>query len=120
MKYKTKIELITQAENKNEAMEIVGEYLSGYLASGVDMKCSTKRISNYNRHIISIAVTSLILTIVILLLSNIKPSKNSTGNFYGINAVQPPLRTSIDGDKSEFKKEWDTRQTREALSHIKK
>ena len=37
VKFKTTIEISSEAENKNEAMEIVGEYLAGYLSSGVDM-----------------------------------------------------------------------------------
>ena len=37
MKYRTVIEVVTEAKDKSEAIEIVGEYLSGDILSGVQM-----------------------------------------------------------------------------------
>lgn len=120
MKFKTTIEIISEAENKNEAMEIVGEYLSGYLASGVDMRCSTKIASTYNKPFVAVLVSSLILAVTILSLNHIKPSKTFIGSVQGFNAVQTPLKTSPAANESGFKKEWETRHTKETLTHIKK
>lgn len=119
-KFKTTIELITEAENKNEAMEIVGEYLSGHLASGVDMHCQTRRQPAYNKAVISVVITMLILTISIFSIMQFKPGKSFVGAVPGINAVQPPLKTSSAVNKNDFKKEWEERQTKEALNRIKK
>ena len=44
MKYKTTIEIVADAGDKSEAMEIAGEYLSGNLISGVRMKCRTNPV----------------------------------------------------------------------------
>ena len=120
MKFKTTIEIISEADDKNDAMEIVGEYLSGYLASGVDMRCSTRLVSNYKKGLISIAAISLILTISILSIGHIKPSKNLVGTISGFNAVQPPLKTASHANKVDFKKEWEAKQAREAFTYIKK
>lgn len=120
MKFKTTIEIISEAENKNEAMEIVGEYLAGYLSSGVDMRCSTNSVSSHKKGIISIIAISLLLTVSILSIGHIKPAKNFIGTVPLFNAVQPPLKTSSDANKGEFKKKWEARHTREALTHIKK
>lgn len=119
MKYKTTIELVTNAQDKNEAMEIVGEYLSGHLSSGVDMKCYTKRHAPYVKATVSIVALSLVFFIGILSIINIKPSKITIGNIAGINAVQPPLKTSSSIEKADFKKEWEEKQTKEALKFIK-
>ncbi|MBI5143578.1 MAG: hypothetical protein HZA30_00725 [Candidatus Omnitrophica bacterium] len=119
MKYKTTIEIVTNAQDNNEAMEIVGEYLSGHLSSGVDMKCSTKRFSPYAKPIISVVALCLVFLIGILSVINVKPSKITIGNIAGINAVQPPLKTSSTIEKADFKKEWETKQTKEALKLIK-
>ena len=119
MKYKTTIEIVTNAQDKNEAMEIVGEYLSGHLSSGVDMKCATRRFSHYAKPVISVIALSLVFFIGILSIINIKPSKITIGNISGINAVQPPLKTSATIEKADFKKEWEAKQTKEALKLIK-
>lgn len=120
MKFKTKIEITSEAANKNEALEIVGEYLSGYLTSGVDMKCYTRPVSTAAKPIISVITVSLLLFIGFLSLSQIKSSKHSIGNVSTINAVQAPLRTSPAMKEYGFKKAWETKQAKEALNHLKK
>ena len=55
MKFKTTIKLITEAKDKNEAMEIAGEYLSGNLATGVDMKLHTVSVRR-NRQLLAGAI----------------------------------------------------------------
>lgn len=119
-KFKTTIELVTEAENKNEAMEIVGEYLSGQLASGVDMRCRTRRQPTYNKAVISVVVTMLILTISIFSIAQFKSNKSFVGAIPEINAVQSPLKTSSVVKENDFKKAWEARQTKEALNRIKK
>ena len=120
VKFKTTIEISSEAENKNEAMEIVGEYLAGYLSSGVDMMCSTRSVSSHKKGIISVIVISLLLSISILSIGHIKPAKNFIGTIPVFNAVQPPLKTSSEANKGDFKKKWEAKHTKEALTHIKK
>lgn len=119
MRYKTTIEITSEAEDKNEALEIVGEYLLGNIVSGIDMKCQTKQVNIYKKTTIGLVVVILMLTIGAVSFLHIKPAQRFAATFAGINAVQPPLKTSrIDDKHVEFKKSWDTRQTTTALQHI--
>lgn len=121
MRYKTTIEIVSEAENKAEALEIVGEYLSGNIVSGIDMKCGTKRMTPYKSIVISVVAVSLLLTIGVLASAHMKTRQTSIGGIYGIDAVQPPLKTSSVDDKSaNFKKEWKAKHTSEALNRIRK
>ena len=118
MKFKTTIEIITDAENAKESFEIVEDYLSGNLTSGVDMKCSTRSIPNYNKNIVYVTALSLILAVVTICGSTIKISRNHAQNLSGVGAIQPPLKT--DKKDISFKKEWQAKQTTEALNLIKR
>ena len=122
MKYRTTIEIVSEARDKNEAIEIVGEYLSGNINSGVNMKCLTDPVQSAAR----IAVTTLLF--VALLGGSIfsalytKPGMMATPVAPGTSAIQPPLKTSVSPDhkKSEaFKKAWEAAQVKEALRFSK-
>ena len=120
MKYKTTIEIVSEAENKNEAMEIVGEYLSGNIFSGVDMKCATKRAHDY-KNTIAVTVVGILVVLGVVSLLQVKPSQGFVPAITGISAIQPPLKTSIADKKNmEFKKEWQAIRDKEALDYIKK
>jgi len=122
MKYKTTIEIVAEAEDRDEAMEIAGEYLSGNLISGVDMRCRTKPVQSFKKVgvVLSIAIFVLV-TIGIVSSINTHGSKISLSNISGASAIQPPLKTSILNKKdAEFKKEWENKQAKEILDYIKK
>ncbi|MFA5145980.1 MAG: hypothetical protein WC515_01160 [Candidatus Omnitrophota bacterium] len=121
MKYKTVIEITSDAENKSEALEIVGEYLSGNLVSGVDMKCKTKPVAAARIALTSVVIAALLVTAGLISGNQLRPSKNFAAGICGLDAVQPPLKTACDKDRhAEFKKAWNERQTSEALAHIRK
>lgn len=123
MRYKTTIEIITDAENKSEAIDIVGEYLSGNnIVSGIDMKCATRPVNNYAKNsIAAFTALSLIAICAILLAAHLNPSQKIGSSCSGVNAVQPPLKTSaVLAGSTEFKREWEKTQTSEALNHIKR
>ena len=121
MKFKTTIKIISEAADRNEAMEIAGDYLSGNLTTGVDMKFRTAPVrSNKERAGIVLAV-ALIFGLLALPLSYIKHSQNSIQNLPGDSVIQPPLKTSsADKKYSTFKREWQTRHAQEALEFLKK
>ena len=121
MRFKTTIKLITEAKDKNEAMEIAGEYLSGNLATGVDMKLRTAPLrSNIRRAGLALVISSIFLLFA-MHLSYIRHPQSIAQNLPGDNVIQPPLKTSsADTSYSDFKKEWQARHTKEALSSIKK
>ena len=121
MKYKTTIEIISEAEDKSEAMEIVGEYLSGNIVSGVEMKCLTKRSHTYNKTVLSVLVISAVVLTAILTTVHTRSTYNSTPSLTGTDAIQPPLKTSTSARyDTRFKKAWETKKTQEALSYIKR
>ena len=123
MKYRTIIEIKTDAEDKDEAMEIVGDYLSGNLISGVEMKCVTGPVSRINKNLLSIVlIFSLFSAVLVSAIFMVKPSNHIFSRVSCINAIQPPLKTSnatLSRD-SDFKKEWEAKQQKQALDHIKK
>lgn len=121
MKYKTTIEIISEAENKNEAMEIVGEYLSGNIMSGVEMKCLTRRTHTYDKALLSVLVISAVLLTAIFTTVHTRSTYNSRLSLTGTNAIQPPLKTSSAARRdTRFKKAWENKKTQEALNYIKR
>ena len=121
MKFKTTIKLVTEAKDKNEAMEIAGEYLSGNLATGVDMKLHTAPIqSNVKRAVFALTISSFLLLFA-MNLTYIKHPQNIVQNLPGDSVIQPPLKTfSADKSYSDFQKEWQARHAKEALNFIKR
>lgn len=120
MKYKTNIEITSDATNKDEAMEIVGDYLSGNITSGIDMKYATKPVRFYNNSIAKVLAVGLLVTIGFFSGVKAKPQNNFAVNMCQMAAVTPPLKTS-DSSKNDigFKKEWQEKQTTEAINYIK-
>ncbi|MCX5678082.1 MAG: hypothetical protein NTY76_03125 [Candidatus Omnitrophica bacterium] len=117
MRFKTTIQLVSDAQDKSEALDLVEEYLAGNIVSGVDMRCVTKPV--YKSNIVCVAAISLAIVTGILVGSHIKHPQNMIQTIPGTSAIQSPLKTSdITHSKPEFKKEWQDRQTKEALDQI--
>ncbi len=117
MKYKTTINITSEARNRDEAIDIVDEYLAGNLRSGVDMKCATRPECTAVKVTCAVAL-SLVIVGVIIFPIHLKTPQLIVPNVSGISAVQAPLKT--DKKNVEFKKEWETRQTKEAIEYIKR
>ncbi|MFH0764120.1 MAG: hypothetical protein V1927_03875 [Candidatus Omnitrophota bacterium] len=121
MKYKTTIQITTEAADKNEALEIVGEYLSGNLVSGIEMKCRTNRAVNYRVGLVACTAFSFVIIAGVVLAVHFKSSTNPIQNSYGSSAIQPPLRTSYpEGRNAGFKKDWQNTEAKRALEYIKR
>lgn len=120
MRFKTTIKLVSDVQNKNEALEVVEEYLAGNIVSGVDMKCVTKPLYSKAK-MAGVAAFSLVVVAGILSFSFTKHPQGALSIVPGVSAVQPPLKTSGISDNSpKFKREWQDRQTKEALDQIKR
>ena len=120
-KYKTMIEITAPAADKAEAMEIVGDYLSGNIESGIDMRCSTKQVRFYDNAVAKVLTILLLIGVGFLFTVKTTPQMHLSASTCQTAAVQPPLKTSDAANKeSGFKKEWEEKQTREALNFIKK
>lgn len=121
MKFKTTIKLITDAKDKNEAIDIAGEYLSGNLASGVDMKLRTVSVRRNRQFLAGALACVLIVGICAIRLHDAKHMPSFIQNLPGDSALQSPLKTSgYDSKLSEFKREWQSKHAEENLNSIKK
>ena len=120
MKYRTVIEVVTEAKDKSEAVEIVGEYLSGDILSGVEMKYSTRAVNGVRKVAIAITALSLLLAAGVISMYLVKPIGSGAPSLCGMSAVQPPLQTQVLhlGDP-QFKSQWQEEHTKEALRKIK-
>jgi len=120
MRYKTIIEVVTEADTKNEAMEIVDDYLSGNLISGVDMRCKTRRVVSYKKSVISISVISILIVVGVLSMVRIDPASKTISYSPAVSTVQAPLKSQAkDISSADFRKEWEKKHTTEALERIK-
>ncbi len=121
MRFKTTIKLITEAEDKNEAMEIAGEYLSGNLTTGVDMKFRTAQVGSNKQRAGIVLVIVMIFGMLVLHISSVRNSQNKMVQNFGDSAIQPILKTApIVKVDSDFKREWQAQAAQEALDSIKK
>jgi len=119
--YKTKIEITAPAASKDEAMEIVGDYLSGNIVSGIDMRCSTKRVRFYDNSAAKAMALLVVVGIGFLYTVKAVPHTQLSVSTCQTAAVQAPLKTSnVAKQEADFKKEWEEKQIREALDFIKK
>jgi len=120
MRYKTVIEVVTEAKDRSEAIDIVGEYLSGDVLSGVEMKYSTRAVSGVKKIAIAITALSLMLAAGIISLYITKSIGNGAPSSAGMSAVQPPLQTqALHVRDAQFKTQWQDEHTKEALRKIK-
>ncbi len=118
MRFKTVIKLVSDARDKSEAIDLVDDYLAGNIVSGVDMKCATRRVHSPAK-IVGACALVLAITAGVVVSLQTKHPQNMLQPIPGVSAVQPPLKTSnIAKKSSEFRNEWQERQTKEALSQI--
>lgn len=121
MKFKTTIKITAEAENRNEALEIVGEYLSGHLATGVDMKVRTTPVRNHGKYAVIAMVAMIAVGAFAIHGLGVRQGAGFSQSISGNNAIQPPLKTSSSLDKSaHFKNEWRSKHANEALNSLKK
>ena len=120
MRYKTTIHIIADARDRNEAVEMADEYLAGHLASGIDMRCSTKPAYHGTVKVVSAIAVSAIVLLAIVIAPQVKHVVGMMPADVGMSAIQPPLKTSTaERLSADFKKEWQVRQTAEALNAIR-
>jgi hypothetical protein len=125
MKYRTVIELICNASDKEEASNIAGDYLKGDIDFGVDMKCRTESLAGHN--VLKYAVSSALIMLVIATFSfkvtPVSMEKGSDGGsgvrvaFRDTHTVMPELKTK---HREDFKQEWQERKDDAILEYLKK
>ena len=117
MKYRTTIEIVSEARDKSEAVEIVHDYLSGNITSGVHMKCLTDPVHSYPKVIVTAILFLALLGGSIFSALYSKPGASMIPLTPAASAIQPPLKTSMADKKHlDFKKEWQAAQVKETLN----
>ncbi len=118
-RYKTVIEIVCEAKDGGEAIDVAGEYLRGSLSGGVAMRCKTAPVATASK----IAMKGL----CVLLLAGLgsafiafgKPHQPLSGNLAALDACQAPLKTKIEGKaRMEFKEGWRDQEFNKALEYI--
>jgi hypothetical protein len=122
MKYRTVIEVVCDASDREEALNIAGEYLRGDVDFGVDMKCKSASIMSHRlKRISATAIIAVVMFSALLLkVSPIDGDEKiqSTSNigFKNTYTINPALNTK---HRADFKKEWATKKQEAIMDYIK-
>jgi hypothetical protein len=123
VQYKTIIELITDADDEREAVDVAGEYLRGSYNSDVPLRVQTQSLSKRNYSALGYTIFICLMAITC---SFIWFSAGRTYQQITINkqhsletyAVQPPLRTDLTQEAGKkFKQSWDKLYKEKVLSN---
>ncbi len=122
MKYRTIIELICEASSKDDAINIAGDYLSGDVEFGVQMKCRSVSLwaHKMKKYAASCAILFLVVSTLFLKISSMDDTGKicvlASGNSHGAYTVVPALKTKHEVD---FKKEWDEKTDEVVMDFLK-
>ena len=120
-KYKTVIEVVCEAEDKGEALDVAGEYLRGSIDSGVMMRCKTAPLCNTSRMTLNGLCLLFLVVIGIMSTSFYKTHQSLSVGLAGFDACQAPLKTKIEGKaKIDFKEGWRDQELNKALEGLAK
>jgi hypothetical protein len=123
MKYRTIIELICDAVDKEDALHTAGEYLRGEVESGVDMSC--KAISLRTHRVLKYGIMSVVVMFFFSSLYLGLAAKEKNDNLRHISdlvlsntcTIQPVLKTTA---KAGFRREWQKKKDEAIFEYIKK
>jgi len=123
MKYRTVIELVCNASDRDEACNIAGEYLKGDLDFGVDMKFKTASLVAHKALkygitcVCAFLVSFAFLTAFVPVAGEEGKSQNSLISRIGSTCtVMPGLKTQ---NEDSFKKEWAQKKDEVVLDYLK-
>ena len=122
MKYRTVIELICDAGDKDEASNIAGDYLKGDIDFGVEMRCATGSVWGHRvaKYAASSAITIMVFASFLLRVAPVAVENQGGGNyivgFESTSTVMPELKTK---HKEDFKQEWQEKKDDAVLEYLK-
>ena len=123
MKYRTLIEIVCDASDKEEATNIAGDYLKGDIDFGVTMKSETvplvsHRIRKYSAAVIFIFIVASTLLLKVSPVSVAFSTKAPCyQNFENAFTILPALKTRY---RPDFKEEWEKKKDEAVLDYLKK
>ncbi|MBU0682979.1 MAG: hypothetical protein ABIH85_04670 [Candidatus Omnitrophota bacterium] len=123
MRYRTVIELICNAEDKDEACNMAGEYLKGDIDFGVQMKFKTVSLLGHKvkRCVLNCtAVCFVVLAGITLFAPDVNNSESAKNLLYtklrNTCTVMPALKTQHTFD---FKRDWKKKKDEAVMEYIK-
>jgi len=116
MKFRTVIEVITDADNKIEATDIAGEFLKGEFETGVKMKCHTMPTKQHLLIRSGLLLSSVLFIAGMVSFGLTHNHSQSVARANGVSACQPPLKT---GRIMGFKEEWRDENNKKTLDNSK-
>lgn len=123
MKYRTMIELICDASDKEDAVNIAGDYLKGDIDFGVTMRCKAMslRAHRVKKCVATCLFAGVIFSAMILKVTLLggeeKLQNTSQVRFHNTYTIMPALKTK---HRSGFKKEWERKKDEVILQYLKK
>jgi hypothetical protein len=120
-KYRTVIELVCEAEDNAEALDLAGEYLRGAINSGVKMRCRTRPLHNAAKVVLTSFMAFGLVGAGLVSVNLAQPRQYCSSGLVGLNACQSPLKTTgEESSKAEFKADWQAEEIDRALQRIKR
>ena len=122
MKYRTMIEVISEASDVEDATNIAGEYLKGDIDFGVQMRCKTVSLRSHRakRYAARGAIAVVMLTMLFLTGISVGGGEKILGSQrMGISntcTIMPALKTK---HRDAFKAEWKAKKDQAVLEYIK-
>jgi len=114
-KFKTVIELVCEAEDKREALDVAGEYLRGSLTSGVNMRCQTRQLPNLTKVLLTLSMVVVLIGAGVITTSIAQPHGARPADI-AYSACQVPLRTqSVGRERAEFETRWKAGEVSAAI-----
>ena len=123
MKYRTLIELICDAIDKDDAIHTAGEFLRGEVESGVEMRYSSRKLKTHRAFkygFTGLLVLCLMSTLYIGFAMQEKNEKlrHITGYILSnTSTIQPVLKTQ---HAEKFKEKWEEKKGEVMLDYLKK
>ena len=121
MRYKTTIEIICDATDKEDAFHTAGEYLRSACDSGVDMKCRTVSLNVHRMLRCGALSMAVLLCFSAFLLRTVSSGEVDHAEPRGVRVAQtctvvPELKTK---DTDSFKAEWKEKKQEAILDYLK-
>lgn len=123
MKYRTVIELVCSASDRDEACNIAGEYLKGDLDFGVEMKfktasCFAHKALKYGITCAAVFMVSFTFLALFEPIANMGEKSKSTiiAGISSICTVTPELKTQ---GETRFKEKWAWKKDKTVLDYLR-
>jgi len=123
MRYRTLIELVCEASDREEASNIAGDYLKGEVEFGVDMNCRTTSLWEHRvkRYAASCVLVIMVFASLLLRVTPVEVEHGKTRSLalgmQNTYTIMPELKTK---NKRDFKQKWQRKKEEAVIEYLKK